>query len=151
MNPKIKELYVEASILFEEKKYAEVVKVISGAQPESQNSGALLILLADSLYELRNDLGALEIYVKYVDLYPMGRALQFALFNSSICLKNLGLELEARQILELVSKKHPGIESEISDSDNRILAFDKAKECVEKIVKSLANADKGAKTASLKK
>lgn len=132
-------LYREASILFEEKKFQEVIKMITDSPEELQETGAILILLADSYYEVRNDLKALECYAKYIVSYPNGRALQFALFNASISLKNLGLEEKAKEVLDLIKLDHPGLDNEIQDSlvaiQNRNAALKSAKTILGNIVK----------------
>ena len=133
MNSQTKAIYDRAWASFCSSKYEDALAVIQSSSPEVQASGAILIVAADSLYELGKDLEALQAYILYLEKHPTGRASSFALFNSAICLKNIGAEDEAIEVLKLVPDGHEGLQKEVADSLNRVNRLEQARKLFKKL------------------
>lgn len=84
---------------------------------ESKRQGRMVIAKGDALYELGRDLDALESYAEYLKSFPEEAGRDYALFSAAMCLKNLDLQVEARDLLEKVSPDHEGLEKELTHSE----------------------------------
>jgi hypothetical protein len=108
--------------------YGEALQLLDLLSAEERRHPRLLFVLADSLYEIGDDLGALEVYVQYLVRFPKGRRKNFALMGIAVILKNLELENEALGVLRLVDPEHEGLEKELEDSRNTLALQMRARE-----------------------
>lgn len=108
--------------------YGEALQLLDSLSVEERYHPRLLFVLADSLYEIGDDLGALEVYVQYLVRFPKGRRKNFALMGIAMILKNLELENEALRVLQLIDPEHVGLEKELDDSRNALNLQMKARE-----------------------
>ena len=105
----------------ENKQYDLALAAIERLTLDERKHGRILIAKADAQYELGKDVEALRSYVAYLDTYPDGRGLDFALFGMAMCLKNLDLQSEASAVLTLVAPDHVGLKKEL-DHSKEVLA-----------------------------
>jgi len=133
MNSDLTEIYEKAFEFFQKKEYSIALSIIQASESKLQESGMLLMMAADCFYELGRDIEALKTYAEYLKNHPTGKASNFALFNSAICLKNLYLEEEAKKILLLVNESHPGLNNEMKDSNERLAKIAIAREYIRKL------------------
>lgn len=125
MNENLEKIKKEVKVLVDKKKYKIALEIIENSN--FHKNGTLLIISADCFYELGDDLNALGRYLKYLKIFPKGKARNFALFNSALCLENIGLYSEARDILELVEKNHPNLVSEIKHTELKLKRMETAR------------------------
>ena len=137
MNSETKEVYDKAWESFCAGKHEDALAIIKSSPSQIQASGAISIIAADSLYELGKDLEALNAYRQYLEKHPSGRASSFALFNAAICLKNIGAEEEALEVLKQVPDGHENLKEEIADSNKRLQRISEAREVFLKLKRCL--------------
>ena len=111
-----KEVYERAFEAYNNADYSAAVSIVLDSKVDVSKSGALLILLGDAYYDLRDDLNVLKYLLQYVETFPEGRAKNYALFNCAMSLMNLHCDEEAAEILERVDADHPGLGEEVSSS-----------------------------------
>jgi hypothetical protein len=110
-----------------------VQKALEGIKclPENdRHDSRIVIAKADALYELKDDVAALDVYLTYVDNFPATKGIDFALFGAAMCLKNLLLQVEARDMLLRVSPGHGDVGDELAHSAKKIIIQTQAREAL---------------------
>lgn len=102
------------------RKHAEFVENYLVLSKFDQLDSDLMMAYADSLYELGQDVEAIDAYLRFAQSYPKGRGLDFALFGAAMAFKNIGLEVEALYLLKLIKPDHVNLNNEIIDSKKKI-------------------------------
>lgn len=102
--------------LYEKQQYLEARSKIFRLSEKEQLHGSMIITNADCFYEEKDDLNALREYVKYLGIYPKGKAKNFVLFGIAMILKNLDLQKEAYSVLESIDPFHEGVDKEKRES-----------------------------------
>jgi len=103
-----------------EKNHAAFVENYTILNESYKKDPDLMMAYADSLYELGRDVEAIDAYLRYAQSYPKRRGVNFALFGAAMAFKNIGLEVEALYLLNLVNPEHTNLSNEILDSKQKI-------------------------------
>jgi len=106
----------EVISLYEKGNFLEARSKIFLLPQKEQNHGSMIMANADCLYEEGDDLNALREYLRYLELFPKGKAKNYVLFGIAMILKNLDLQKEAFNILKLVDHDHCGLGKEKEES-----------------------------------
>ena len=112
--------------------HEEVVKEYSKLSDHEQLDKYTLMAYCDSLYELGDDLSALENYLRFVKFYPSEKATNFPLFGAAMSLKNLDMQCEAKYLLKKISAQHNGLDKELLHSKEALQRQRTAREILEK-------------------
>jgi len=118
----------EALDAYEGGEYRRAIELVDCLEVDEREHPRMLFVRADSLYELGDDLCALEVYVQYLVRFPNGHRKNYALMAIAMVMKNLHLEPEALAVLRLVDLEHEGLKKEVVDSEGKLRAQVKARE-----------------------
>ena len=100
--------------------YAAALGVLSGVPELVRQDEELLIAQGHCQYELRMDVEALRSYLSHLRTFPNSDQSESAMFNSALCLKNLGLHEEARQLLQKIPPQYERLGEELEHSSQAI-------------------------------
>ena len=132
-------------VAVDEGRYQEALAAMKALPDAWQGRGRVIIARADCLYELESDLNALREYLVYLERFPNGHGRNFALMGIVCCLKNLGLQPEAKVFLDRMDDGHEGKSNEVADSLSRLLRQQEAKAMISRY---LAAEQPGARLQS---
>lgn len=102
------------------KKYEDFIESYLLLNESNKQDRDLMMAYGDSLYELGRDAEAIDAYLRYAQNFPERRGVDFALFGAAMALKNIGLEVEALYLLQLIRQDHANLSDEILDSKKKI-------------------------------
>jgi hypothetical protein len=119
---------IEAIEAYDRGEFSRAIELVDRLDFGENQHPRMLFVRADSLYDLGDDLGALEGYVGYLVRFPNGHRKNYALMAIAMVMKNLSLEAEALAVLRLVDSEHEGLGKEVEDSEAKLGVQKKARE-----------------------
>lgn len=96
--------------------WGKIVELVHSLGLQTSFNGTILICYADSEYELGNDVEAMAGYMRYLKLFPKGKAKNFALFNLGLCLSHIGMHEEALHCFQRTDESHPSREEMVLET-----------------------------------
>ena len=111
--------------------HREVVKNFMMLDEQDRLNEMVMMAYADALYELEDDLAALDAYLRLVMQHAKGRTVDVALFGAAMALKNLDLQEEAFELMQLISPQHQGLDREVEHSHKILGKQAKAKDMLD--------------------
>lgn len=108
--------------LAREDRHSDVLKAFGRLAPSDRDKPVVMMAYGDSLYEMGEDVRAIEVYLTFANRFPRTRAAGFALYGAAMAMKNLGLMHEALRLLESIECKenHPELEGHLASAEDRL-------------------------------
>ena len=106
--------------LVDSDQYADALIQIENLRSNGCNDPVLVLYEALCIYEAGDDLETLRLLSEFLDQAKVHRKREYALFTSAICLMNLGLVSEAKNIFNKIPDSYPNIHTERKNVEEKL-------------------------------